>query len=441
MCVEFTPFDEGAVARFDALDHRIERHVRAPQVGRLTVALHVDVDFDVGGRTADLVDVDRTKRTTANVGARPVDEIVESLDVAAEVVLALEIDVRRDDLVPRHMGAHRIEPSELVPRDDTVLAQQELLLETGEPGQRDVIDRFELLLAVRAKRALETFAVPVGRGGEVAVRREPLVVSVHDGETLGVELIVGREVETRIVVAGQIEPPHLAVTVDHRDASARIGVTEGEQDARGVGQDDAVARHRGRRAYADTVGVNRVAGRETFERPLERSPRGRRLRDLVVLDDHGCVDVGLVDAPHAHEALHRGSTLAFAIDRQTRLKDQFRAGDHQRGRLLGARRPRRPGVQDAQLLERVAPVVLGVATSSIDFGTRRGSFEGERRAATEGHSVHAGDNLVTTQGSCHGSKPTTPVSPHYASSARATRTRRSVRPTRRAFPIPRSRRR
>ncbi len=58
---EFIPFDEAVVARDEVVEFRRDVYIRAPEVGVISVTLHVDIDFDIGARTAHLSGLDATQ--------------------------------------------------------------------------------------------------------------------------------------------------------------------------------------------------------------------------------------------------------------------------------------------------------------------------------------------------------------------------------------------
>ena len=88
--VEFAPFDEGAIPRFDTGGGDVHAHRRAPEIRRVFVALHVDVDLDVRGRATDICDLEDAQRRPAFVRASAVDQVVELVDAPPEDVFGLK---------------------------------------------------------------------------------------------------------------------------------------------------------------------------------------------------------------------------------------------------------------------------------------------------------------------------------------------------------------
>ncbi len=98
------------------------------------------------------------------------------------------------------------------------------------------------------------------------------------------QVVVGRQVETWVAVAAQVEPPQATLAIDDRAAGARVRVAERLEYSGGVGEGETASGHRKRRAGTDSVEELGLGGTKVLQRALEGPSRAGRLHHLVILD-------------------------------------------------------------------------------------------------------------------------------------------------------------
>ena len=227
-----------------------------------------------------------------------------------------------------------IKSREVASSVDVELVQEPLLFEVGEVREGHVVASIELGVAVIVKGTVTTLAVPIGFGRECATKASPLVVCVEQFATLREECVVRGEVESGMSIATQLEPPHLSLAIDHRDACERITVAQRRQYSRGVGERDAATRERQTRAHRDARARGGEGRRELIEGRHEQVASTRRLDHFGVLDDDGRVDETLVVSPEAKECVRRRPSMPRDVIGESWLHDEFDAFK-QRTRCLG----------------------------------------------------------------------------------------------------------
>ena len=327
---------------------------------------------------------------------RSIDQVVELVDAATEDVFGFVGLEWVERAVSRATSTFGVESRKSRAGRDAVFTQEELLIEGGEAYERDVVDRFELLLAVRGVGTVGTLTVPVRRGRERRLAARPRVVGVEYVAALVVETLVGAEVETRVAFAGELEPPEPTLAINDRAARAVITVSVGLQHPRGVGQSETATGHRDARARTDAVEVGRLARPRSLEGAFEHAARGGHLDDLMVLDQHGRVGETLVHAPDPHERLDRGDAATLVVAGQSRPDNELGTLTHRRSGVDDGVGRRGVGVPVVQDLERCDPVFDRAAPAPAHLGSLRWRNVVEVCAAAEGDAVHAGRNLVTS---------------------------------------------
>ena len=296
-----------------------------------------------------------------------IDEVVQLVNEASEVILAYRILARDGRLCTRRARSVSIEPSQLVSGIDAVVVKDELLFHVGVANQRDIIEGLKFAAAVRCVRALWTFAMPIRLRWEGATILFPFIMRTQQIESLVVRLVVCRQIESWEVLIGEIEPPDPSMTVNERGTTFSVTVALRLQHSCRVRERNAVPDYRWRTARTDRVGVIRFARQQMRERTFEHASCAGVFDYLVVLDEQRRIDESLILTSDAHQHVRYRASATDDVTSKSRLQDKFGAFDHERRGVLGARGKVRRWVKQRDLFEGRATMFVGVTLASSNL--------------------------------------------------------------------------
>ena len=313
---------------------------------------------------------------------------------------------------------HRVEASQVRACRHPVLAQQQLLVErvvkrVSETSSRLCNDSSVARTGTRDSRG----TITARWGNSPSSRRPPVVGAQHGASRWAVLVVVGGQVEARVVRPGQCHPPQ-------RGASGRSARRAPRGSATPIAPRTRVtwasrmpaARQRNseeRPPHPLAEGLRRQ-GRSRAMVPAERAWRRRGLDDLAVLDDHRRVRERGVGAAHAHERLGDRDAAAPARSTSRRgLQDELGAASQGQGfggvlgdarRFGGAGVPRASSASVERRCSR-ASRRRGARTQAM-VGSAGWTSTGEPRLRAT-RCTHARTSSPR-RGSCHGLEPTRP---------------------------------